>query len=349
MVSRLFRRINLASQVLVTGKLTAGDRDEIPAIAADEVAEAKLFFPMEKFFIFGHARSGTTLFTRLIRLHPEVHCNYQAHFFTRPPLLQSLVSNLEVSKWLSRSSNRWNHGRDLSPVVLRSISDFILERDARREGKEIVGDKSPNSLLNGKAVRLLHNVYPDASLIFLVRDGRDAVLSHRFQTFIDNPQHLTKEDKHISESFLRDSRPFFDGERSLFTQKGITKAASGWVDNVVETNSIGCQLFDQRYTALRFEDLLENPWDEMTRVWKLLGVNPDVPGLSDVISTELTRNPDADWQQAKASEISHSLKKGKPGSWREVFTERDLQIFDRIAGDTLVEWGYQVGTPQRAK
>jgi hypothetical protein len=57
MVSRIFRRINLASQVLVTGKQTAGERDEIPAIAADEVAEAKLFFPMEKFFIFGHARS----------------------------------------------------------------------------------------------------------------------------------------------------------------------------------------------------------------------------------------------------------------------------------------------------
>jgi hypothetical protein len=29
---------------------------------------------------------------RLVRLHPEVHCNYQAHFFTRQPLLKSLVN-----------------------------------------------------------------------------------------------------------------------------------------------------------------------------------------------------------------------------------------------------------------
>jgi hypothetical protein len=126
------------------------------------VAEARAFFPLDKFFIFGHARSGTTLLARLIRLHPQVHCNWQAHFFTRPPLLQSLVDQEEVGAWLARRSNRWNRGRDLAPVVLRAAADFILEREARREGKSIVGDKSPNSLLNGEAVRLAHAIYPEA-------------------------------------------------------------------------------------------------------------------------------------------------------------------------------------------
>lgn len=176
MVSRLIRRINRSAQVLLTGQVDNGKRDEIPPINLDEVAEAKQFFPMEKFFIFGHARSGTTLLTRLVRLHPEVHCNYQAHFFSRPPLLQGLVADKEIGRWFTRSSNRWNRQRDLSPVVLRAVSDFILERDARREGKIVVGDKSPNSLLNGEAVHKLFNIYPDARLIFLVRDGRDAAL-----------------------------------------------------------------------------------------------------------------------------------------------------------------------------
>ena len=349
MVNRLIQRINLAARVLVNGRLATAEEFDIPEINPEEVAEAKTIFPMEKFFIFGHARSGTTLLTRLIRLHPEVHCNYQAHFFTRPPLLEGLVSDLEVRKWLSRSSNRWNRGQDLSPVILRAMSDFILERDARREGKEIVGDKSPNSLLNGDAVRLLQKVYPDARLIFLVRDGRDAVLSHRFQTFIDNPQHLTKEDEQILDSFLQDPQPFFDGERSLFTQKGITRAAHGWVDNVVETNDMARQLFDERYTALRFEDLLKNPWDVMTQIWSFLGASSDIAGLSDAVNSELTQNPDADWQQEKASKISFSLNKGKPGSWRDIFTQKDLQIFERIAGETLEEWGYEASMPDRFK
>ena len=81
MVTRLLRRIKRSAQVLLTGKSEDGKREEIPPINLEEVAEAKKFFPMDKFFIFGHARSGTTLLTRLVRLHPDVHCNYQAHFF----------------------------------------------------------------------------------------------------------------------------------------------------------------------------------------------------------------------------------------------------------------------------
>ena len=124
-----------------------------------------------------------------------------------------------MAAWLQRRSVRWNRGKDLSPVVMRATADFILERDARREGKSIVGDKSPNSLMNGDAVRLMYDIYPDARLIFIVRDGRDAVLSHRFQTFIDAPQHLSKEDRRIREEFSRDPEPFKALEKSLFTEK----------------------------------------------------------------------------------------------------------------------------------
>jgi len=118
-------RLTAAARVLLDRKTPPSARSDlytgdVPAISPEEVAEAKEFFPLDKFFIFGHARSGTTLLTRLIRLHPEVHCNYQGHFFTRPPLLQSLVADHEIKGWLTRRSNRWNHGKDLSPVILRA-------------------------------------------------------------------------------------------------------------------------------------------------------------------------------------------------------------------------------------
>lgn len=346
MVNRILRRINKTTKVLLTGKIDDSRREEIPPINLEEVAEAKHFFPMEKFFIFGHARSGTTLLTRLVRLHPEVHCNYQAHFFSRPPLLEGLVADIEIGMWFTRSSNRWNRQRDLSPVVLRAVSDYILERDARREGKKIVGDKSPNSLLNGEAVHKLHNVYPDARLIFLVRDGRDAVLSHRIQSFIDNPHKLNKEDKQMLQSFIENSEPYLSGQRSLFTRKGITQAANSWIDNVIETDEVGRQLFGDRYLSLRFEDLIASPWEEMVRVWLFLGVETGSPSLSEKVTNELTRNPDADWQQEKANLIAKSLIKGKHGSWREMFTQRDLQTFNQIAGDTLDRWDYEIEIPK---
>ena len=339
----LKQRLKLAVRLLLYGQAPLEKRADIPAISPEEVAEARQFFPMDKFFIYGHARSGTTLLTRLVRLHPEVHCNYQGHFFTRPPLLKSLVADPQVGSWLVRRSNRWNHGRDLSPLVLRAVSDFIMERDARQAGKRIVGDKSPNSLLDGEAVRLLHDVYPDGRLVFIVRDGRDAAISHRFQAFIDSPQNLPPADLQIREAFTRNPEPFMNGSRSVFTEKGIRQAAEGWAHNVLETDRMGGQLFGDRYLSLRYEDLLRTPWDEMCRLWQFLGVEPETDALQAAIQAELQENPDADWQQQKDSQIASPLQKGKSGSWQQMFTPRDRQIFKQVAGETLVSWKYETG------
>ena len=342
----LLQRIKLAGLVLVKGK-EPGKCDaqltDFPPITPEEVAEAKTFFPREKFFIYGHARSGTTLLTRLIRLHPQVHCNYQAHFFTRAPLLQALVADPEVRAWLARRSNRWNRGRDLSVVVLRAAADFILEREAQQVNKPIVGDKSPNSLLNGQAVTLLHNIYPDARLVFIVRDGRDAVVSHRFQQFIDVTQYLTKTDWRIRQEYIANSEPFLKGEHSLFTEKGIRQAAEGWVKNVTETDQMGRQLFTRCYLLLRYEDMVKDPQNEIKRIWEFIGADISDPTLDGIIAAEMQQNPDADWQHEKASEIVAPLQKGKQGSWRTMFTHRDRETFKQIAGEMLIKWGYEVG------
>jgi len=341
----MIRRIKLAARALLYGEAPMPGRRDIPAITAEEVAEAKDFFPLEKFFIFGHARSGTTLLTRLIRTHPQVHCNYQAHFFTRKPLLEALVSRADVGMWLGRRSNRWNRGRDLSPVVLRAASDFIMERDARRVGKAspgcIVGDKSPNSLLNGEAVHLMVKIYPDARLIFIVRDGRDAVVSHRFQAFIDRPHHLSKAGQRLRDEFARNPVPFQNGQRSLFTPQELRQAAAGWVQNVVETDRAARALLGESYLALRYEDLLAQPWQTMRRVWGFLGVNLAMDDLEKNLQHELGQNPDADWQQEKAAEIANALSKGQRGTWRELFTPQDRQIFKEVAGEALITWRYE--------
>ena len=344
MANELVRRLKLAKRALAGGSIGSTPRREIPVITAEEVVEARSFFPTEKYFIFGHARSGTTLLTRLIRLHQNVHCNYQAHFFTRAPLLEALVADPEIGSWLSRRSNRWNRGRDLSPVVLRAVSDFIMEREARQVGKAgpdfRVGDKSPNSLLNGQAVRLMYKIYPDARLIFIIRDGRDAVLSHRFQSFIDTPQLLSKEDLHLRDEFTRDPEPFLSGQRSLFQAKNLRQEARRWVENVTFTEQVGRDLLGEHYLHLRYEDLLTQPWEQMSRIWAFLDVDPNVTGLRQELEGEMQHNPDADWQQQKAGEMAGSIQKGRRGSWQEVFTTRDRQIFKEEAGTALVSWGY---------
>jgi hypothetical protein len=336
------QRISLALRLLRRGDLPLAARREVPSITMDEVAEARTFFPLDKYFIFGHARSGTTMLTRLVRLHPEVHCNYQAHFFTRPPLLEGLVGGAEIGDWLKRGSNRWNHGKDLSPVVLRCVADYILEREARLEGKRIVGDKSPSSLLDGEAVHLMHKVYPDARLIYIVRDGRDTAISHRFQSFIEFPERLSNDDRRILDQFARDPGPFLAGKQSIFTREAITRAAEGWVRNVTQTDQKARALYGDQYLSLRYEDLLQQPWEQMRRVWDFLEACPPGEELHQALSAEMTRNPDAEWQQEKAGGIAQVLQKGQRGTWLELFTDRDRQVFRQKAEQTLLAWGYQV-------
>ncbi len=345
MINKFTRRFSLACKVFLTGELPSSQPREIPPITPEEVEEVKQFFSLDKFFIYGHARSGTTLLARLIRLHPQVHCNYQAHFFTRQPLLESLAANPETGEWLARRSNRWNRGKDLSPVVLRAAADYIMEREARREGKGnkgcVVGDKSPNSLLDGESVRLTHKIYPDAYLIYIIRDGRDTALSHRFQNFIEHPESLSPEDKKILGEFTQDPQPFLSGQRSVFTEKAIRQAAQGWVRNMSETDQMARQYYNEQYFHLRYEDLLEDTLKEMTRLWAFLGVDTSVSGLKKAVEDETHQNPDAEWQQQKASEIASPLQKGKRGSYKEIFTGRDRQVFSEIAGELLKTWGYE--------
>ncbi|HEX9334088.1 MAG TPA: sulfotransferase [Anaerolineales bacterium] len=334
-------RLKKSARILIKGDPKKKKRNPIPAITLEEVTEIKLFFPREKFFIFGHARSGTTLLMRLARLHPEVHCNYQAHFFTRQPLLKSLVSTPEAEEWLTRKSNRWNQGRDLSPLVLRAAADFIMERDASKNGKMIVGDKSPSSTIHGQAVRDMHSIYPDAKLVYIVRDGRDVLISERFRNFVEESKFLSAEDKQIIEDLQKDQTQFTNGTRSIFTETFIRRVAAGWVKNLQETEDEARKLFGENYFGMRYEDLLSTPFDEMTKLWDFLGVKKIDQSLSEEIKAEMTSNPDEEWQAKRNEGIASFLPKGQAGNWQRLFTERDKSVFKEVAGEMLVRWKYE--------
>ena len=336
----IIHRLKSAARILLKGEAQTQKRTEIPAITADEVAEIRQFFPREKFFILGHARSGTTILMRLARLHPEVHCNYQAHFFTRAPRLKSLVDTPETADWLSRKSNRWNGGRDLSPLVMRAAADYILEREAAREGKRIVGDKSPSSTLHGQVVRETHGVYPDAKLIYIVRDGRDVLISERFRNFVEDSKFLTAADRRIIEALKVDQTPFTDGRRSIFTDEFIRRIAQRWVQDVTEIDGEARRLYPEAYFSLRYEDLLANPWAEMQKLWAFLGVSTEA-ALEAAVQNEMGQNLDEVWQAKRNDSIASFLPKGKAGNWRNMFTTHDRQVFKEVAGELLVKWGYE--------
>ena len=339
------QRLTDAWDVLAHGAKVARKRASLPEITPEEIAEARAFFPMDKFFILGHSRSGNTLLMRLVRLHPEVHANYQATFFARPPGLASLVDSPEIGEWLSRKTNRWNRGRDMSARVLRAAADFIMESDARQAGsaKHIVGDKSPTTVTHGLAVRQMHKIYPDARMVYIVRDGRDVMVSDRFRNFVEE-KYLRRGDERLLADLRQNPQAFISGEKSIFTEdwlRSVHQGAPSWRDNLVESESEGKRLYGGLYYPIRYEDVLARPLEEMTRLWKFLGVETVDPALEPLLRAEIADNPDQKWQAQRNQSIPAILAKGQPGSWRKFFTQRDREVFKEIAGELLVRWRYE--------
>ena len=216
-----------------------------------------------------------------------------------------------------------------------------MERDAAKEGKMIVGDKSPSSTIHGQAVRDMHAVYPDAKLVYIVRDGRDVLISERFRNLVEKSKFLKQEDKRIIQELRKDQSQFTNGTRSIFTETFIQRVAKGWVRNLQQMEDEGKRSYGENYFSLRYEDLLAHPFDEMTKLWNFLSVKKTDTSLEAKIKTEMTSNPDEEWQTKRNEDIASFLPKGQAGNWTRLFTEKDKSVFKEVAGEMLVKWGYE--------
>ncbi|MGH2628632.1 MAG: sulfotransferase family protein, partial [Anaerolineales bacterium] len=200
-------------------------------------------------------------------------------------------------------------------------------------------------LLHGEAVERLAAVYPDARLIYILRDGRDALVSQRLQSFVDAVHTLSREDRRVRREFL-ESPDGFLGRRSIFLEADLRRRAERWARNVTETVALGTKLFTDRFHFLRFEDLLADPAETLKTVWVFLDAAP--PGVAEerALRLEMERNPDAEWQRRQLGDVAARIPKGGTGSWKAMMTPGDLAVVEQAAGATLREWGYPQGGEQ---
>lgn len=320
-------------------RVTREDVVDLPQLTPADLRDIKNYFPMEKFFLFGHERSGTALLGRLIRTHPDVHCDWTGHFFTHSPTFLELFRDPKLMEKFYDPNFRWNEGRDSRSLILRALIDFLMEKNAIKLGKKIVGDKSPNTYANDQAIRYMNAVYPDGKLIYIIRDGRDVLISQRFREFIEFPERLKHADRKIRSDYIRNPDPFFENRRSLFTRAGIERRTKIWERNVRLSIMAGRELLSDRFHTLRFEDLLASPDEEVGKIWEFLGVDPS--GMVDAIQAEMRINPVVSWQAKKNVEQLKTVSKGKKGSWRELFTPYDRKVFKNLAADLLIQFRYE--------
>jgi hypothetical protein len=303
----------------------------------ESVREVQAFFPRPKFFILGHARSGTTLLARLTRLHPDIYCNWQGHFFSRRGPIPFLTA-ADFGDWFGAASNRWTEEGEKVSILVRLICDFLMERGAGQEAA-IIGDKTPNED-GATSMEWMHAIYPDASVLYIVRDGRDVLVSKRIQAFIDHAEYLDREDLEIRERLREKGEQYLTSGGSIFTRSALKDLATGWAQDVQESHKRGRELYGERYRTLRYEDLLADPVSEMRVAWSHLGASTPEREILGQIREEMDRNPAAAWHDQAAPDLVRSLPRGVAGGWKRVLNRRDRDAIETLAWDALVEWGY---------
>jgi hypothetical protein len=309
------------------------------------------------FFIAGEMRSGTSWFRRSVSAHPEIVCGHEGSFFGRDydqeeiPVYAGPVSSLtralavsnEFRIWHGLAWNQWTDGyeEDLRNLTRLSI-DYFLAKEVARTGKRIVGDKSPQHTAN---LDEIYEIYPNARVIHIVRDGRDVAVSavHHWWRLAKGRTggifELTPEELEIRDAYLEDREGFLASGRSIFTEERLGQLARRWSYRVGKAHRDGTALYGERYLEIRYEDLLGDPLTNLRRVFELLRARKGDPIIERCIRAS-TFERVASRRQGEEDSGSF-FRKGVAGDWRGVFTERDREIYRELAGEQLIEMGYE--------
>lgn len=309
------------------------------------------------FFVVGHGKSGTTWVARILGSHPEVLCLWEGRLFGRewhrpdlgeveaqvPPrtLSGAIAASRDLRLWAERSvwAKKGDADEHLANLT-RLALDYFLDQRLRRTGKKIVGDKTP-FLPGARTVAEIHDLYPEARVIHVIRDGRDAEVSwmhHRWNRSREKGgiQVLKPGEAERREAYLKDPA----GGTGLFDGAELRARAAQWRQTVGEAREQGPKLFGGNYAEVRYEDLLEDAPAEAAGLFRLLGA-----GAGDALVRRCVEEASFErlsgGRRAGDEDPASLLRKGVSGDWRYAFTEEDRRVFKEEAGDLLVELGYE--------
>jgi len=282
-------------------------------------------------FIGGAARSGTTLLVDLMGLHPNLSPIYETFF------LIQVIKMLSRYRWISRilgplrirrfmrhacrtlPSSRISEIRGTNEVFFHGPNfvllepKFVMEQTARLEkrirwgkqnealhafittlfAKHCQNDGKPRWVnktpININYWRELYDVFPEMRFIHCVRDGRDALCSniHRRGTGI------------------------------------MTKYTARWIDAIHQGQAFAAKHPNQ-YLEIKYENLLENPQQELDGIFSWLG-----------------EEPCAEQALQKYSESGLHIYPSRVGNWKSELSREHLDEFERIAGNLLDQLGYR--------
>ena len=285
---------------------------QVETMTSNNMSQERFTGPL---FIVGLPRSGTKLFRTLLNSHSKIRIlTVETEFLPywvkswsslgdlsqRPVFERFYNETLRLPYFVfQRQSGQCIHAGEWYESCQEFTPAGVFEALARHDAgvglasDMIWGDKSPSYV---RHLPLLKRLYPEARIIHIIRDVRDYCLS------INNAW-----------------------------GKNMVRAAQRWSEEVATARAQGARLGDD-YLELRYEDLLESPESELSRICGFLGreFEPAMCQLKEPV------------ENLGAAVGKAEIVRGNKGKWSEKMSPRRLRRIEAIACTTLRSCGYAV-------
>ncbi|MCK5237054.1 MAG: sulfotransferase domain-containing protein, partial [Deltaproteobacteria bacterium] len=169
---------------------------------------------------------------------------------------------------------------------------------------------------------------PEIPAVYIVRDGRDALVSIA----------------HHRKDIIAPGTNFNDNLRTAILAKEDSHFG-GWSNNVNNW-------LKRASIVIKFEDLIVNPIETIEKIRPLIDL-PE-PQLEKLPSFGELKNTSFKYissnSKLNADELSRKFfRRGKVGAWKEEMPEELQRLFWKIHGKTMIELGYEDKIPEFPK
>jgi LPS sulfotransferase NodH len=259
------------------------------------------------FFIVGAPRSGTTMLQQALNRHSRVVIPPETQFlklFRRTRRgqrrhLQRISEDLHVELPIPR--RRLTVGA-AGRALFDQIAARYLER-AGRGGDILFGEKSP---VHQRRLDVLRQLFPDAKIVLIFRDGRDVALS-------------------LSQMPWMSKDLYINFAVWVHYWRIQSRAVAGGIGGLL---------------TIRYESLVADPVSELGKVLSFLGL----PSEPQVWEGAGNRDGVPAWELAWKGRAQQKIDTMRVGRWRQELDSKQIAILERWGGPALQALGYDLVT-----
>jgi hypothetical protein len=285
-------------------------------------------------WIFGSSRSGSTWLLRMLseleRVIPidDPHLGHHLGIWRPIPLAWATAKDppklgtLADYKRKKRDYLFSDRYRDTWVPQLREMISARFEAQAAEDIGKAGGVEDPVVVVKepgSHAADTIMDLFPDSSLIFLLRDGRDVVDSWL--------------DAYRDGSWATDEGAYGvdDAGRTAL----IRWQSSVWLHRTEVVQDTYARTDPGRRVLLRYEEVREDPVSGLERICDLLGVEATRDQLERIATAnEFSKVPES--RKGAGQEI----RRAQPGGWSSHMTREEIVAMHEILAGKLDELGY---------